>query len=86
MLRALQASDFATAEKIRERFNSLESLRNANGPIPVLHHAVALAGIADTGPLFPLLANLDKHIQNAVQASACELVAWNGAAVPVARP
>ena len=80
MLRALQAGDFARAESIRERFNSLESLRNAHGPIPVLHHAVALAGVADTGPALPLLAGIEKQLQNSVQAAACELIAWNGAA------
>ena len=80
MLRALQQGDRAKAESIRERFNSLESLRNAHGPIPVLHHAVALAGIADTGPALPLLADIEKHLQNAVQAAACELIAWNGTA------
>ena len=77
MLRALQAGDFAAAEKIRERFNSLESLRNAHGPIPVLHQAVALAGIADTGPIFPLLAKLDGHLDAPIQAAATGLLAWN---------
>ena len=80
MLLALQRGDFAKAGSIRERFNSLESLRNAHGPIPVLHHAVALAGIADTGPALPLLAEIDKGLQNSVQAAACELIAWNSAA------
>jgi dihydrodipicolinate synthase/N-acetylneuraminate lyase len=80
MLRTLQAGDFATAEKIRERFNSLESLRNAHGPIPVLHRAVALAGIADSGPHLPLLANLDPHVEAPIQAAAKGLLGWNGEA------
>ena len=80
MLRALQAGDFSAAEKLRERFNSLESLRNAHGPIPVLHNAVALAGIADTGPALPLLAEIDGATKNSVQAAACELFAWNSGA------
>ena len=77
MLRALQSGDFAKAETIRERFNSLESLRNAHGPIPVLHQAVALAGIADTGPIFPLLAKLDSQLEQPIRAAASELLAWN---------
>ncbi len=77
MLRALQADDFAAAEKIRERFNLLESLRNAHGPIPVLHQAVALAGIADTGPHLPLLARLDGSLEQPIQAAANGLLAWN---------
>ena len=77
MLRALQAGEFAAAETIRERFNSLESLRNAHGPIPVLHQAVALAGIAETGPLFPLLANLNANLDAPIKAAADGLLAWN---------
>ena len=77
MLLALQGGDFAAAEKIRERFNSLESLRNAHGPIPVLHRAVALAGIAETGPLFPLLAKLDTNLDAPIKAAADGLIAWN---------
>ena len=80
MLHALQSGDFAKAGAIRERFNSLESLRNAHGPIPVLHQAVALAGIADTGPHLPLLAKLDQQLESPIQAAARELLEWNGAA------
>jgi dihydrodipicolinate synthase/N-acetylneuraminate lyase len=77
MLHALQSGDFAKAEAIRERFNLLESLRNAHGPIPVLHEAVALAGIADTGPILPLLAKLDGGIEEPIRAAASGLLAWN---------
>ena len=77
MLHALQRGDFEAAEKIREQFNSLESLRNEHGPIPVLHQAVALAGIADTGPHLPLLAKLDGQLGQPIQAAASALLAWN---------
>ena len=80
MLHAMQHGDFAKAEAIRERFNSLESLRNAHGPIPVLHRAVALAGIADTGPHLPLLAKLDPQLESPIQAAAKGLLEWNAAA------
>jgi dihydrodipicolinate synthase/N-acetylneuraminate lyase len=80
MLHALQHGDFAKAEGIRERFNSLESLRNAHGPIPVLHQAVALAGIADTGPHLPLLAKLEQQLESPIEAAAKGLLEWNGAA------
>jgi len=79
LLHALQSGDLAQAEANRERFNELESLRNAHGPIPVLHHAVAAAGIAETGPALPLLANLDAQLQPAVAAAASDLFAWNSA-------
>jgi dihydrodipicolinate synthase/N-acetylneuraminate lyase len=77
MLLALQAGDFAKAEKIRERFNTLETLRNAHGPIPVLHHAVDLAGIAATGPALPLMANLGDQFLDEIHPAATGLLAWN---------
>jgi dihydrodipicolinate synthase/N-acetylneuraminate lyase len=77
MLNALRAGDVAKAEAIRERFNSLEMLRNAHGPIPVLHHAVSLGGIAETGPALPLIANLGDDLLATVKPAADGLVAWN---------
>ena len=79
MLRALQAGDLAKAEAIREKFDLLEVLRNAHGPIPVLHHAVAGAGIAATGPALPLLRDLPVDLQEEVASAARELLAWNHA-------
>ena len=79
MLRALQAGDSGTAEAIREKFNILEALRNAHGPIPVLHHAVAGANIATTGPALPLLRELDDELQAPIKRAASELLAWNDA-------
>ena len=61
MLEALRRGDYATAERIRQIFKPLENLRNAINPIRVLHEAVRLAGIADTGPLLPLLSNIEDH-------------------------
>jgi dihydrodipicolinate synthase/N-acetylneuraminate lyase len=77
LLNALRAGNVARAEEIRERFTTLESLRNAYGPIPVLHHAVALAGIAETGPSLPLVANLGDEILDEIQPAAQGLLAWN---------
>ena len=58
MLGAIQAGDWETAEAIRRWFLPLEDLRNEISPIRVLHHAVRQAGIAETGPLLPLLSDL----------------------------
>lgn len=55
MLRAIQDQDFTNAESIRSVFRPLEDLRNQISPIRVLHAAVGLAGIAETGPLQPML-------------------------------
>lgn len=76
MLQALHAGDLAKAEAIRAKFTKLEDLRNAHGPIPVLHHAVKLAGIAETGPMVPLLTELDSAKQSAIAAAAEETLAW----------
>ncbi len=77
MLRALMVGDFVGADEIRERFNGLESLRNAHGPIPVLHHAVALADIAVTGPALPLMRDLDATLQTKIRSAADALLDWN---------
>ncbi|MCR4282813.1 MAG: dihydrodipicolinate synthase family protein [Bauldia sp.] len=56
---ALRAADIATAARLRATFLPFEDQRDAHSPIVVLHDGVRLAGIADTGPLQPYLANLD---------------------------
>jgi dihydrodipicolinate synthase/N-acetylneuraminate lyase len=79
MLLALQSGDFALADSLRAHFNTLETLRNTHGPIPVLHHAVALAGIAATGPALPLVKNLGDDLLDEILPAAEGLLAWNQA-------
>jgi len=79
MLGALQAGDLARAENIRAPFNILEDLRNAHGPIPVLHHAVAEAGIAATGPALPLLHDLEPGLVEKIGIAARKLLEWDRA-------
>ena len=62
MLRAIKGQDWETAEAIRKYFLPLEDLRNTYSPIRVLHHAVAEAGIADTGELLPMLSDLGDDV------------------------
>ncbi len=81
MLAALRAGDLGKAETLRQGFRALEDLRNGHGPIPVLHHAVALAGIADTGPHLPLLSALGEGLLKKIGVAAKELLEWNEAAV-----
>lgn len=59
ILDACRAGRFADARAIRESFLPLEDLRDAHSPIRVLHEAVRLAGICDTGPIGEFLSNLD---------------------------
>ena len=74
MLAALRGKRWDEAEKIRAIFRPLEDLRNAHGPIPVLHVAVAEAGIAEAGPIQPLLAELADPIVARIAREARALV------------
>jgi len=76
VLRALEVGDLAAVDALRARFAPLENLRNAHGPIPVLHHAVALAGIADTGPHLPLMSALADDLLPGIGAAARELLSF----------
>lgn len=70
MLGAVRRQDWVRAEQIRGIFKPLEDLRNAINPIRVLHEAVRLAGIAQTGPLLPLLSNLAEAQHGPVRTAA----------------
>jgi len=70
MLRAIKGGDDDRAEQIRSLFSLLESLRNSINPVNVLHTAVAAAGIADTGPILPLLCDVDDADRPAIAAAA----------------
>jgi dihydrodipicolinate synthase/N-acetylneuraminate lyase len=75
LLAAVHRRDFVEAERIRRQFEPLENLRNATSPIRVLHAAVAAAGIAATGPLQPLLENVDEAEVPGITAAARTLLA-----------
>ncbi len=78
MLAAIRAKQWAEAERIRRVFEPLEALRNAINPIRVLHEAVAAAGIAATGPLQPLLDNVEEPHRPAIATAARARVAADG--------
>lgn len=75
LLRAVQAKDFSSAERIRGQFQRLESLRDAIHPVRVLHAAVDLAGVAATGPITPLLSPIEDADLPAIRSAAKELLA-----------
>lgn len=62
MMRAIHGGDYEAAETIRQWFCPLEDLRNQIHPIRVLHHAVAAANIAETGPMQPMLSDLPADV------------------------
>lgn len=74
MLRAIRDGDLETAERIRADFQPLEDLRNTIHPVRVLHDAVAACGVAETGPMLPLLSNLDGPQRDQVKLAAQQLL------------
>ncbi|HZK82716.1 MAG TPA: dihydrodipicolinate synthase family protein [Humisphaera sp.] len=74
MLEHIRAKNWEQAEVIRQTFRPLEDLRNAINPIRVLHEAVRLAGIANTGPLIPLMSNLGETDHAPVREAAKRLL------------
>lgn len=72
--RAVQANDLIRAREIQTLFKPLEDLRNGINPVRVLHEAVKLAGIADTGPALPLLSGITESEADAVKKAALELL------------
>lgn len=78
MLKAILDKDYKTADAIRQEFTGLEDLRNAHSPIMVLHHAVELAGVANTGPALPLLTSLPAKLLPKIEKAAKALLARNG--------
>jgi dihydrodipicolinate synthase/N-acetylneuraminate lyase len=79
ILAALKAKRYDEAERIRAAYLPLEDERDARGPIRVLHDAVTLAGIADMGPMLPMITNLDAAERPAVKAAAAALLAHDRA-------
>ena len=77
MLAALKVGDFGTAESIRQTFEPLENIRNTINPIRVLHTALAEAGIADTGPILPLLHEVNDQERANIAEAAKMLLAHN---------
>jgi len=79
ILQLLKEQRYDDAEKVRAAYIALEDERDARGPIRVLHDAVTLAGIADMGPILPMVSNLEAAERPAVQAAASALLAHDRA-------
>jgi dihydrodipicolinate synthase/N-acetylneuraminate lyase len=69
LLRALRSGDAVQAESVWAAFLPLEDLRDALGAGRVLHDAVTWSGIADMGPILPLLSNLEPQHHAPVSAA-----------------
>lgn len=79
LLHALQDHRYAEAEKIRAAYIPLEDCRDEMGAIQVLHEAVTAAGIADMGPMMPMLSGLAKASRPRVGKAARDLLAHDRA-------
>jgi 4-hydroxy-tetrahydrodipicolinate synthase len=76
LLRAIKRGDMAEAARVRALFIPLEDQRDNHSPIRVLHEAVRLAGICDTGPMLPYFSNvIDPKIVAGIEKAAKELIA-----------
>lgn len=74
LLKAVQSNNIERTKEIQKIFRPLEDLRNGINPVRVLHEAVALAGIAETGPHLPLLSSLTDDEKEKVKAAARDLL------------
>lgn len=75
MLKALQQQDYQAAEQIRQQFAALEALRDGINPVRVLHAAVRLAGIAETGPITPFWSPVGAADEQLIEQAARQLLA-----------
>jgi dihydrodipicolinate synthase/N-acetylneuraminate lyase len=74
ILALLKGKKYEEAERIRAAYIPLEDQRDSRGPIRVLHDAVSLAGIADMGPMLPMISNLEASERAAVKSAAVALL------------
>lgn len=70
-------SDYETAEELRAEFLPLEDLRDAWSPSKVLHYAIQLAEVAETGPAPPFLSSLSGDRLNKLAPVALRLAGRN---------
>lgn len=74
LLSAIRDDHTELVASILRKFAPLEDLRNRYGVITVLHEAFRLAGIADTGPILPLLAPVEPAYHEAIRVAAEDLL------------
>ena len=75
LLRAIQSKNWEEADRVHAMIMPMEDQRERISPIRVLHDAVTLAGIAEMGPMYPMLSGIDVADFDAVTTAAKELLA-----------
>lgn len=79
LLLLLAAGRYDEAESVRQHYLGLEDCRDGISPIRVLHDAVTLSGVADMGPMLPLLTGISSAERERVAPVAQALAAWDRA-------
>ncbi|MNU57690.1 5-dehydro-4-deoxyglucarate dehydratase [compost metagenome] len=77
LLHLLRDGRYDEAEAVREHYMGLEDCRDSISPIRVLHDAVTLSGVADMGPMLPLLTGISSAERERVAPVARALAAWD---------
>lgn len=81
LLHLLRDGRYDEAESVRQHYLGLEDCRDGISPIRVLHDAVTLSGVANMGPMLPLLTGISSAERERVAPVARELAAWDREAV-----
>ena len=81
LLRAAKAGDMHAAKTLYDRFLPLETLRDDISLIRVLHDAVTLSGVADMGPILPLLSASPDAALAAIAEEARALMAFDASLI-----
>ncbi|MFD1561401.1 dihydrodipicolinate synthase family protein [Paraburkholderia silviterrae] len=76
LLKAAKEGRAEEAQRLYDAFMPLETLRDDISLIRVLHDAVTLSGIADMGPILPLLSQSPAEALPAIGAAAKALLAF----------
>ncbi|ARP95535.1 dihydrodipicolinate synthase family protein [Bordetella genomosp. 13] len=82
LLGLLRDGHYEEAEQVRQAYLPLEDCRDGISPIRVLHDAVTLSGVADMGPMLPLLTGLSESERQRVAPVARALLEWDRGVAP----
>lgn len=85
LLELYRAGEFDLARRLSQPFLDFEVTRAKLGGTSVLHDGITLSGIADCGPLMPLVSNLDESQKAMIMPQVEALMAAESAARQRAR-
>jgi dihydrodipicolinate synthase/N-acetylneuraminate lyase len=74
LLHAIQAENWDEAARVHGLIMPMEYQRERISPIRVLHDAVTLSGIAEMGPMYPMLSGIDEAEYDKIRTTARALL------------